>query len=193
MADRASRPAGAYSLTVWAFDTVPGATAAVPRLERLAAVGVIAVEDSALVAWPPGCRKPSTRTLGALSGPGTLWGGFWGVLLGLIFLAPLAGPTFGAAAGAFAGGLADFGVDDGFVKRVRDAVTPGMSALFLLSSAAVADALVVELEGLGVVLIRSDLSEDQERCLQEALGEESELAGEASAAGAGRPRQNVDA
>lgn len=193
MANAASPPASACSLTVWAFDTVPGATAAVPRLERLAAVGVIAVEDSALVAWPRGCRKPSTRTLGALSGPGTLWGGFWGVLLGLIFLVPLAGPTFGAAAGAFAGSLADFGVDDAFVKRVRDAVTPGTSALFLLSSCAVADALVVELEDLGVVLIRSDLSEDQERRLREALGEESELAGETVAAARGGLHQNVDA
>ena len=178
---------------MWVFDTVPGATAAVPRLQRLAAVGVIAVEDSALVAWPRGCRKPSTRTLGALSGPGSLWGGFWGVLLGLIFLVPLAGPTFGAAAGAFAGSLADFGVDDAFVKRVRDAVTPGMSALFVLSSGAVADALVVELEELVVVLIRSDLSEEHERCLREALGEESEVAGEVAAARGGRPRLNVDA
>jgi len=193
MADAASPAAGACSLTVWAFDTVPGATAAVPRLQRLAAVGVIAVEDSALVAWPHGCRKPSTYTLGALSGPGTLWGGFWGVLLGLIFLVPLAGPTFGAAAGAFAGGLADFGVDDTFVKRVRDSVTPGMSALFVLSSGAVADALVVELEELVVVLIRSDLSEDHARCLREALGEESEVGGEVAAARGGRPRQNVDA
>ena len=186
MADAASPPVSACSLTVWAFDTVPGATAAVPRLERLAAVGVIAVEDSALVAWPRGCRKPSTRTLKApprlwaaftLSGPGTLWGGFWGVLLGLIFLVPLAGPTFGAAAGAFAGSLADFGVDDAFVKRVRDAVTPGMSALFLISSGAVADALVGELGDLGVALIRSDLSE---------------LADEVAAARGGL-HQNVDA
>jgi uncharacterized membrane protein len=193
MADAASPPVSACSLTVWVVDTVPGATAAIPRLERLAAVGVIAVEDSALVAWPRGRRKPSTRMLGALSGPGTLWGGFWGVLLGLIFLVPLAGPTFGAAAGAFAGGLADFGVDDAFVKRVRDAVTPGSSALFLLSSGAVADALVVELKDLGVVLIRSDLSEDHGRCLRETLGEESEVAGEVAAVRGGRLRQNIDA
>jgi uncharacterized membrane protein len=192
MADAAS-PARACSLTVWVFDTVPGATAAVPRLQRLAAVGVIAVEDSALVAWPRGRRKPSTHTLGALSGPGTLWGGFWGVLLGLIFLVPLAGPTFGAAAGAFAGGLADFGVDDAFVKRVRDSVTPGTSALFLLSSAAAADALVVELEDFIVVLIRSDLSEDQERRLRDALGEESEVAGEVAAGRGGLLRPDIDA
>ena len=57
MADAASPPACPCSLTVWVFDTVPGATAAVPRLPRLAAVGVIAVEDSALVAWPRGCQQ----------------------------------------------------------------------------------------------------------------------------------------
>ena len=68
------------------------------------------MDDAALVSWPPGQRKPSTTSLGSLTGPGDLWGGFWGVLLALVFLAPLAGPTFGAAAGAVAGSLADFGV-----------------------------------------------------------------------------------
>jgi uncharacterized membrane protein len=95
------------------------------------------------------------------------------VLLGLIFLVPLAGPRFGAAAGAFAGTLADFGIDDGFVKRVRDGVTPGTSALFVMSSAAAADDLAREMEDLYVALIRSDLSEDHQDLLEEVLGEES--------------------
>ena len=62
------------------------------------------------------------------------------MLLGVIFLVPLAGPTFGAAAGAFAGTLADFGIDDGFVMRVRGDVTPGTSALFVMSSVGAAEA-----------------------------------------------------
>src|SRR3954453_14956959 len=43
------------------------------------------VDDAALVWWPVGRRMPSTRPLGAIDGPGALWGGSWGVLLGVVF------------------------------------------------------------------------------------------------------------
>lgn len=173
MADGAPVSAHGSSLTVWIFDSPGGADEALARLERSTGEGVIVLDDAALVTWPYGCRKPSTRTLGAISGPGALWGGFWGMLLGLIFLVPLAGPTFGAAAGAFAGTLADFGIDDGFVKRARDEVTPGTSALFVMSSAAAAERLTGTLQDLDVALIRSDLSEDHQDLLTTVLGEES--------------------
>jgi uncharacterized membrane protein len=159
-------------LTVWKFDGPLAAGEAVHRLEPLAEHGRIAVDDATLVSWPRARRKPSTCDLGSLTGPGALWGGSWGVLLGLIFLTPIAGPTFGAGAGAVAGSLTDFGIDDDFIKRVRDAVTPGTSALFIFSAPAVADALTPELDGAEVV--RCDLSIEQEQRLSAALGEESE-------------------
>jgi len=159
------------ALTMWRFEGDSGAAAALPRLERLAAEGAIEVDDAALVAWPEPQRKPSLRPLGSLVGPGALWGGFWGVLLGLMFLVPIAGPTFGAAAGAFAGSLADFGVEDDLIKRVRDVVIPGTSALFVFSSGTVADTIMAELREPGVVL-RYDLAPEQTRRLRDALGEE---------------------
>lgn len=176
MPEGAHPPPETGSLTVWIFESPQGADEALPRLEHLAGEGLIVVDDAAIVAWPRGRRKPSTRTLGSLSGPGTLWGGFWGVLLGLIFLVPLAGPSFGAAAGAFAGTLADFGIDDSFVMRVRDAVTPGTSALFVLSSGAAADGLASVMEESHVALIRSDLSAEDRDLLRQVLGEESLVA-----------------
>jgi uncharacterized membrane protein len=144
----------------------------VPRLRDLAATGHVHVEDAAAISWPCDRTKPQTAMLGSLTGPGELWGGFWGMLLGLIFLTPLAGPTFGAAAGAIAGSLSDFGVADDFVKRVRDTVTPGSSALFILSDGPTRDQIVQELRGLPFELIRSQLSAEQERRLRAALGEE---------------------
>ena len=172
----ADAPPRAVCLTVWTFETPLGAEAALARLEPLADEGRLVLDDAALVTWPRGRRKPSTRSLGCLTGPGALWGGFWGVLLGLVFLVPLAGPTFGAAAGAFAGSLADFGIGDGFVKRVRDSVTPGSSALFVLCDGVAARALHAAMDDLDAGLIRTDLSEDQERSLRLVLGEESEAA-----------------
>jgi uncharacterized membrane protein len=92
--------------------------------------------------------------------------------LGRVFLVPLAGPTLGAAAGAVAGGLADFGLDDDFVLRVREAVTPGSSAPFVVSSRAAADRLAAEHDGLGATVVRAELSHRQAEQLREALAEE---------------------
>jgi uncharacterized membrane protein len=164
------------TLTVWTFQDPRGAAEALPRLERLSADRYVKIDDAAIASWPEGARKPSARTLGALTGPGRLWGGSWGVLLGLIFLVPIAGPAFGAAAGAVAGGLSDFGLDDDYLMRVREAVTPGTSALFVLSGAADADRLGAELADGGIGVIRADLTRDQEIRLHAALGEESQEA-----------------
>jgi uncharacterized membrane protein len=164
------------TLTVWKFPAPEAVDDVVPRLRDLVVEGRVAVDDAAVVSWPAGRSKPQTEMLGRLTGPGELWGGFWGMLLGLIFLTPLAGPTFGAAAGAIAGSLSDFGVSDDFVKRVRDTVTPGSSALFLLSDGPTRDTLVRELRGVPFELVRTQLSAEQERRLLAALGDESRSA-----------------
>jgi len=91
------------------------------------------------------------------------------VLIGLIFLTPLAGPSFGAAAGAFAGGLADFGIPDDFVMRVREHVTPGTSALFVLGGRDSSATVAAGLEGRAVEILRSELSYEQEQHLRATL------------------------
>ena len=157
---------------VWRFADPDGAAGALPRLQRLVAAGEATVDDAALVTWPPGHRKPSTATLGSLSGPGRLWGGSWGVLRALIFLVPIAGPTFGAAAGAVAGTLSDFGIADDFVKRVREDVGPGSSALLVVTSQASAERLAAALADMATLTARSALSPAEEQHLLDALGEE---------------------
>ena len=153
------------TLTVWCFPT-PGAAE-----ESLASLRDrrVRIDDAVLVSWAPGRRAPATLQLGTLDGPGCLWDGFWGVLMGLIFLAPLAGPSFGAAAGAFAGGLADFGIPDDFVMRVREHVTPGTSALFVLGPRESAATVAAALEGRAEMLLRSELSYEQEQHLLATL------------------------
>jgi uncharacterized membrane protein len=159
------------TLAVWVYDTPDAAGRVVPVLHS-ASRRAGGIDDAALVTWPEGRRKPSTRPLGSLDGPGHLWSGFWGVLLGVVFLVPLAGPTLGAAAGALAGGLADFGVDDEFVMRVRAAVRPGTSALFVVCPRSSADRLA---DALSAPVVRADLSHAQAEYLREALAEESLL------------------
>jgi uncharacterized membrane protein len=164
---------GPDTLAVWRFDAPEIAESVLPSLERLAREHAIEIEDAALVRWSPRHRKPYIRELGALNGPGHLWGGFWGVLLALIFLTPIAGPRFGAAAGAVAGTLADFGVGDDFVKCVRDTVTPGTSAVFVLGGRDCPERIGESLADIPAALIRSDMSDEQTRNLRDALGDES--------------------
>ena len=125
------------TLTVWSFDSPTGADQAVSTLESLAKQELIKVHDAATVSWQPEAKKPKTRQLRSLTGAGAMGGMFWGMLFGLIFLVPLLGAAIGAATGALAGSLADVGIDDDFIKSARDKITPGTSALFLMSSDAV--------------------------------------------------------
>jgi uncharacterized membrane protein len=162
------------TLTVWSFEGPGAAEEALPGIRRLAEQHLIAVADAALASWPAGQSKPSVRGLGGLTRPGALWGGFWGVLLGLVFLAPIAGPVFGAGAGAVACLLADFGLEDDVVKRVRDLVTPGRSALFVVSEDAAADAIAAALAPPAAGTLRFALTEEQSRRLFDVLGEEIE-------------------
>src|SRR3954452_3564692 len=159
------------TLTVWRGPAPEAADPALVPPRSIIVAGSATIDDCALVSWPPNRRTPATRELGSLTGPGQMWGGFWGLLLGLIFLTPIAGPSFGAAAGAFAGSLADFGVADDFVKRVRDNVTPGTSAIFVLSARSSADGVAAGLEGVAVEVLRSELSREQEEHLREALSD----------------------
>jgi uncharacterized membrane protein len=158
------------TLSVWTFGAPRTAEDILPRLCENN--GVLGVTDAALVTWPAGRRKPALRTLGALNGPGSLWDGFWGVLFALIFLTPLAGPAFGAAAGAVAGSLADFGVEDDFIMRVRDTVTTGTSAVFVIGGPHTPDRIAAALADHTVATIRTDLSHEQTQQLHDALGAE---------------------
>jgi uncharacterized membrane protein len=94
-----------------------------------------------------------------------------GFLFGLIFFVPLLGLAIGAATGAISGALTDVGIDDNFIKQIRDKVKPGTSALFLMTANAVVDRVVAELKSLNPELITSNLSDEQESRLRELFAE----------------------
>ena len=159
------------TLSVWRFDSPDGAGKAVTTLEELAKQRLIVLHDAATVSWEPGAKKPKTRQLHQLAGAGALGGAFWGLLFGLLFFVPLLGLAIGAAAGALSGSLADVGIDDDFVKRARDEITPGTSALFVLSSDAVLDKVREAFSNQRAELLFTNMSEAQERTLRETFAE----------------------
>jgi uncharacterized membrane protein len=160
------------TLTVWKFNTPEGAEDAAQTLQRLVKQELIQVHDAAVVTWPEGKKKPKTRQLNNLVGAGALGGSFWGMLFGLIFLVPLLGMAVGAAAGAMTGMLTDTGIDDGFINRVREEVTPGTSALFALTSGAVMDRVQEAFAGQDMRLVHTNLSREEEEKLLHVFAEE---------------------
>jgi uncharacterized membrane protein len=159
------------TLTVWKFDDAEAADKAVSTLEGLAKQQLITVQDAATVSWPAEAKKPKTRQLHSLAGVGALGGAFWGMLFGLLFFVPLLGMAVGAAMGALTGSLSDVGIDDDFIKRARAEITPGTSALFLMSSGAVMDKVREAFAGQQAELVSTNLSDDQERALREVFAE----------------------
>ena len=74
--------------------------------------------------------------------------------------------------GALAGSMSDVGIDDDFIRKVRDEVTPGTSALFVMSGNVVADRVLAEFKGTGAHLASSNLSSEQEAKLREVYAED---------------------
>ena len=160
------------TLTVWKFDTATGAEEATHILRDLATQNLITIHDAATVSWETGKKKPKTRQLNNLAGAGALGGAFWGMLFGLIFFVPLLGAAIGAATGALAGSLQDVGIDDGFINRVRDEVTPGTSALFVMTSDAVMDKVHDAFAASRPELIFTNLSDAQESAIRDVFAEQ---------------------
>ncbi|SDT26136.1 DUF1269 domain-containing protein [Microlunatus soli] len=158
------------TLTVWKFNSTLGAEQASVTLQNLAKENVITVHDAATVSWEPGAKKPKTRQLTSTKAAGALGGSFWGLLFGLIFFVPLLGAAIGAAGGAISGALTDVGIDDGFINRVRDQVTPGTSALFVMTSDAVMDKVKEAFAGHEPTdLIFTNMSGEQESALRQVF------------------------
>ena len=162
------------TLTVWKFEDPQGAGIALSSLESLAKQQLITLQDAATVSWPSGAKKPRTRQLQSLTGEGVLGGAFWGLLFGLLFFIPLLGMAVGAAVGAISGSMIDVGIDDDFIKRVRDEVTPGTSALFAMTSDAVPDKVRDAFRGQHVELVSTNLSAEQEGTLRDVFAESGE-------------------
>jgi uncharacterized membrane protein len=68
--------------------------------------------------------------------------------------------------------MADVGIDDDFIKKTKDKVTEGTSALFLLTSDATTDKVVEQMKQLDFEIISTSLSKEEEDQLREAFSEE---------------------
>jgi uncharacterized membrane protein len=161
------------TLSVLKFNDLNGADRVLLALQGLQERQMITLEDAAVLSWPLGKKQPTTRQLYSTAGAGAGWGAFWGFLFGLLFFIPFLGAAIGAGMGALSGSMADVGIDDDFIRQVREKVTPGTSALFALTSGATApDRVIDELRQYNFEIISTNLPEEQEKQLREAFAQE---------------------
>jgi len=153
-------------LTVWKFAQADGAQSVLDKLADLQKQHLIQIKDAAIVTWREGKSKPKTKQALPLVSLGALDGAFWGMWFGLIFFVPLFGAAVGALTGALSGHFRDYGINDDFIKTVRNEITEGTSALFLLTEEVTLDKVKDALQGDSAQLIQSSLSKEQEAMLQ---------------------------
>src|SRR5919202_972969 len=134
-------------LVVIGFDDPHTADRALTELARLQREYLIDLEDAVVAVRDPDGRlrlKQSVDLVGA-------------------------GAAFGTGAGALSGSLADYGIDDDFIRQIGQTLQPNSSALFVLVRKAQPEKVLAEVSHFRGRVIRSSLSPEQEARLQAAL------------------------
>src|SRR5262245_31303588 len=164
------------SLVVLGFDGIHTADEVLNKARSLQKENLIDLEDACVVERDKDGKvhvkqAVNLAAMGAASG-GT-WGLLWGTLVGLLFLNPLAGMAIGglagAGAGALSGSLVDYGIDDTFIKKLGETITPGSSALFVLVKSVTEDKVLPEIEPFKPRVLKTSLSNEAETRLKAAL------------------------
>ena len=163
-------------LVVIGFEDPHEADRALNELARMQTEHLVDLEDAVVAIRGQDGKlrlKQSVDLIGVGAASGGIWGAMWGSLVGLLFLNPLLGLTTGAAlgagAGALSGKLADYGIDDDFIRSIGETLQPNTSALFILLRKAQPEKVLTEISQFRGRVIRSSLSPAQESRLQAAL------------------------
>jgi len=167
-------------LVVVGFKDAEEADRVLLRLAKLKKEHLIDLEDAVVVIRDEAGRVHLKQSIspainaaatGFMLASGSLWGG----LIGLLFLHPIAGFVLGGAIGAgteaLSGSLADYGIDDDFIKSLSETIPVSSSALFILVREAQPEKVLAELTDVKGKVLRTSLSPEQEKKLQEALAD----------------------
>ena len=154
-------------LIVVAFDHLEDARTAMKRLRGLENEGKVSFEDTAIIERQP---DGTARVRHELSGA-TETGAVIGAVIGAVALSifPIAGIAAGALLGGAVGAAFDTGVSPQFAEDVKNTLSPGRSALFMVVKEADADATVAALRGLTGDVVQTTLDSETEEALRRAL------------------------
>ena len=146
------------------YDDETTAAAAAAEVHRLADDLVIQPDAVAAIRRDTEGKYHVTTTHHSVA-TGASFGMFWG----LLFFIPVLGMAVGAGLGALMGKVEKSGINKEFIRQVRELLTPGTSALFLVVEKVTPDKAIEAMSQFGGTVLKSSLSKDAEHDLQEAL------------------------
>ena len=154
-------------LIVIGYDDPQNARQAYEQVQRLQQDFVVELRGLAIVDVDAD-GKTHVDTPNRIIGSSAATGAIFGLLIGLLFLVP-GMVLLGGAIGALTGKLNKSGIDAGFRTRVAQMVEPGHSAVVIMASKITEDKFASAMQPFGGTLLKTSLSESDERELAEEL------------------------
>ena len=165
-------------LVCLAFKELDTADHFLNELRNMEKEHVLELEDACVVVRDTNGKihlKQSVNLVALGATRGASFGMLMGTLVGLLFMNPLAGllagGVFGAGSGALQGKMADYGINDEFIKSLGSTIECNSSAIFLLVRKAVADKVMPRVSEYDAKVLKTSLSDEQEERLKAALSE----------------------
>ena len=115
--------------------------------------------------------KSHVETPQKIVGVSAASGALWGMLIGILFLVPFFGFALGGAMGALMGKMGKSGIDEQFRSQVQALLKPGGAAVVIMASKITDDKFANAMKQFGGTLLKTSLSEDDEKELASELSE----------------------
>ncbi|MGO8887675.1 MAG: DUF1269 domain-containing protein [Streptosporangiaceae bacterium] len=159
-------------LIVIGYNDEASATAAYNKVMDLTKDFVVSLTGLAIV-HVDAEGKSHVETPQKIVGVSAASGALWGMLIGLLFFVPGVGLLLGGAMGALFGKLGKSGVNDQFRTQVQDMLKPGTAAVVVMASKITEDKFADAMGPFGGKLLKTSLSEEDEKELASELAEGS--------------------
>ncbi|RYV50799.1 DUF1269 domain-containing protein [Pengzhenrongella frigida] len=157
-------------LIVIGYDDQQTATSAYNEVIGLQKDFVVQLTGLALV-QVDSAGKTHVETPTKIVGVSAASGALWGMIIGLLFLVPFVGLALGGAMGALMGKLGKSGVNDEFRSQVKSLLKPGGAAVVVMASKITEDKFADAMSKYGGTLLKTSLSESDEKELAHELSE----------------------
>ena len=115
--------------------------------------------------------KSHVETPQKIVGVSAASGALGGMLIGILFLVPFFGLALGGAMGALMGKMGKSGIDEQFRSQVQALLKPGGAAVVIMASKITDDKFANAMKQFGGTLLKTSLSEDDEKELASELAE----------------------
>ena len=155
-------------LIVIGYEDHAKATAAYNEVLSMQADYVVTLNGLAIVTVDAE-GKSHVETPQKIVGASAAGGALWGMLLGLLFFVPFVGLAVGGLMGALFGKLGKSGVNEQFRAQVNDLLKPGTAGIVIMASKITEDKFGDRIGPYGGTLLKTSLSEADEKELSEDL------------------------